>query len=163
MVKIVCQKKVFKGKLPKVKDYFVRSVGIMSSCKDIEDFKELLLGTFIVAESEYDGSNERGEKIVCSKKKSIMLERMKSYVIPENILEESYSDRGYDHLDLDICSEDIKTYINNIYEEAMVEIKSAEQTETGNDLYCPGITKHLICQTLFSLDQCYVQIFSLGI
>lgn len=54
LIKIICNKNVFDKKHPKVKDFFVRCVGIMSTCDNIEDFITLLISVFIVAYSEYD-------------------------------------------------------------------------------------------------------------
>lgn len=62
LIEIICRKKTFNSGHPRVKDFFVRCVGIMSICEDIEDFSELLLSVLIVAGSQYGGKNSTGKK-----------------------------------------------------------------------------------------------------
>lgn len=66
IIKIICNKNVFDKKHPKVKDFFVRCVGIMSTCDNIEDFITLLTSVFIVAYSEYDGKDIDGNDVICA-------------------------------------------------------------------------------------------------
>jgi len=68
LIKIICRKNVFDKKHPKIKDFFVRCVGIMSICNNIADFTELLLSIFIVAYSQYDGKDADGNDVICAKK-----------------------------------------------------------------------------------------------
>lgn len=52
LIKNMCRRKIFEGRHFKVKDFYVRCLGIMSTCNNIKDFEKLLLSLLIVAGSE---------------------------------------------------------------------------------------------------------------
>lgn len=79
LIKIIFSKNVFDKKHPKVKDFFVRCMGIMSTCDNVNDFITLLTSIFIVAYSEYDGKDTDGNDVICAQKQQYLFQRIKSF------------------------------------------------------------------------------------
>ena len=82
----------FHRKHPKIKDFFVRSTGQMSSCDNVKDFKTLLQSIFIVAYSEYDGTDADGNKVIFKQKRSYLFERIKSFTFTSDGNDKEYDD-----------------------------------------------------------------------
>lgn len=116
----------------------------MSTCANINDFKECLLAVFVNAYSEYTGKNTDGDDNICAEKQNYLLEKIKTFVFVEN---NDYIDREYDYLeylDDDVDSTDIISFIEGVREEAEKLAKSVEDTDNLNAFYCPEIVNHLV-------------------
>lgn len=125
LIKIICNKNVFDKKHPKVKDFFVRCVGIMSTCNNIDDFVTLLTSVFIIAYSEYDGQDVDGNDVICAKKRLYLFDRIKSFTFMDDD-----NDREYDYLDDFIEeSENLISFINNIKEQAEQTARQITETD----------------------------------
>ncbi|KMQ92583.1 kda protein in nof-fb transposable element [Lasius niger] len=57
MIKLVCRWKCFQGKHCSVKDFFVRCIGILTKCADINSFRAVFTDVLIVALSETESIN----------------------------------------------------------------------------------------------------------
>lgn len=145
LIKIMCKKEVFKGAHPKVKDFFVRCVGIMSTCDNIEDLSELLKSLLIVAGSQYSGKNDTGKDVVCAKKHTFLINRIKTFTFCDEDDDDNEDEREYDYLDNE-CDDnpDIIIFLEKILEDSQREIDLAEETDTLNAFYCPEIINHII-------------------
>ena len=139
LIKIICSKDVFHRKHPKIKDFFVRCAGIMSSCDNVEDFRTLLSSIFIVAYSEYDGKDSDGNEVICEQKRSYLFERIKSFTFTsdENATE-------YDDLEMQNENENIVAFVNNIRDEAEQIAKDSVETDRYNAFYCPELVTYLV-------------------
>lgn len=138
LIKIICGRNVFHGKHPKVKDFFVRCIGIISTCDNINDFTTLLTSVFIVAYSEYDGKDIDGNDVICAEKKSYLFERIKSFTFTDDD-----NNRKYDYLDNFEKSENLIFFINNIWEQAEQTAKQIVETDDYNVFYCPELVRNL--------------------
>jgi len=58
LLKIIWRKIVFKGKLPNVKDFYVRCIGVATTSDKKETFEEIIKAMLIVALSESSGEDE---------------------------------------------------------------------------------------------------------
>lgn len=139
LIKIICNKNVFDKKHPKVKNFFVRCVGIMSTCDNIEDFITLLTSVFIVAYSEYDGKDIDGNDVICAEKQLFLFERIKSFTFTDDD-----NDKQYDYLDDFDESKNLNSFINNIREQAEKFAKEIVETDTYNVFYCPELVINLV-------------------
>lgn len=139
LIKIICNKNVFDKKHPKIKDFFVRCVGVMSTCDNIEDFITLLTSIFIVAYSEYDGKDTDGNNVISAEKQSYLFDRIKSFTFTDDD-----NDKKYDYLDDFDESEDLTSFINNIREQAEQTAKQITETDRYNVFYCPEIVNSLV-------------------
>lgn len=72
-IKMICRLKVFSGKSSKVKDFYVRCVGVTTTCETKEDFKTLLSAILVVALSECDGQDEFGLDIISQQRQTFLL------------------------------------------------------------------------------------------
>lgn len=91
------KKEVFQGAHPKVNDYFIRCVGIMSTCDNIQDFTELIESVLIVAGSQYSGINVMGEDVICEEKYKFLISRIKTFIFfNENAEDYDDDEREYD-------------------------------------------------------------------
>lgn len=142
LIQIICRKKVFDGKLSKIKDFYVRCIGVISACTNINDFVDLLTATIVVAYSEYSGQNEIGKNSYCKEKQDFLLDRIETFTVEENDI---YSLREYDHLEDGINeNRNLIEYVERIHMLAKTEVEQAEKTEHLNAFYCPEIIPHLL-------------------
>ena len=130
---------------PKVKDFFVRCVGIKSTCDNIQEFSEPLLCLFIVANSEYDGKESTEKDAICAKKRSFLVERIKTFTFADEYDVNHDEERDYDYLNDELGNNtNLIHFIEKIRENSQNQIDSTEVTDSLNVFYCPALTEHLI-------------------
>lgn len=84
-IKMVTRWICFNNKHPRVKDFYVRCVGLMTTCKNTSDFERLFSAVLIVCSSECDDSGSD-----CDKEETFLLNSIRTFSIEleENSVED---------------------------------------------------------------------------
>lgn len=65
LIKLVCRWKCFKDKHARIKDFFVRCVGILSNVTTLENFQQICLDVLIAAFSETEDISTNDDTFTC--------------------------------------------------------------------------------------------------
>lgn len=87
LIKMFCRKKVFAGKPWRVKDFYIRCIGLLTTCETLTEFVNLLQAVFVVAMSDCDGQNKTGKDIPSQQYQPYLFQRIKSFIPIDNKLE----------------------------------------------------------------------------
>lgn len=74
----------FKNQHPLTKQFYLRTVGQMVKCNNINDLENILFATFIVAFSDTEGVDREGNDTVCEKQKNWLKRRIGTGSIDDN-------------------------------------------------------------------------------
>lgn len=141
LMNILCKKKIFNGKLPSVKDFYARCLGLLTTCKSLRSFKKLMKNVLIVALSECDGQDDVGNDIQSETKKKKIFRKIETFSINEQdmIDRECFDDSD----DLEEV-EEISLFIQGILEEAEKIAELCKGFQRPNPYYSPQIVDVLI-------------------
>lgn len=142
LIKTVCKKDVFQHKQGKVKDFYVRCVGIMSCCETIENFEEVLSSTLVVALSECDGQKEDGEYLKSQQCENYLLQKIKTFSYDDKILLNEEDITFPD--DVFKIGDGLSDFVLNILHTAMAQASECKNFERPNPYFLPGITDHIM-------------------
>lgn len=147
LIKMMCRKKVFNGRPGKLKDFYIRCIGVMTICETLNDFEKMLLAVFIVALSECDGQNEIGEDIISQQKEDYLFERIKTFSF-ENQNNENTEWEPVDDEPSEV-DDNIRKYVENLKSRAEAEAINCKEHQRPNAYYLPEIVNPLLKLALF--------------
>lgn len=155
----------------RIKNFYLRSIGIVITSTDFKDIKKLLKYIFIVSLSETDGLNRNDEPTDCEVAKQYLKQRIATHtMIDDKIID---LEKIYDKSEEDILlmTEDeyetigMNEDINLIYETCLQETKiNGAIGDHDNMQYDPSIAKklHSFCKLLPCWSAVMVPIFGYG-
>jgi hypothetical protein len=76
MIKIMTKWKCFNDKFPRIKDFYVRCIGLITTCNNNSDFEKMMLAVLIVCFSECDDSGTD-----CNKQEAFLLNAIQTFSI----------------------------------------------------------------------------------
>lgn len=142
-IKMVTRWKCFKGKPSRVKDFYLRCIGIMTTSVTRKDFEKLVTALLVVAMCVNDGNDSE-----CSSRQTFLLDSIRTFSVEES---EEDSDGQllaelFESLD-DASSKDLPNF-SSIKSYAEDTAKESLKLERANPYYCPEfVTPFLrLCQ-----------------
>lgn len=144
LIKMMCRKKVFAGKPGRVKDFYIRCIGVMTMSETTIDFERLLLSTLVVALSECDGQDELGQDIMSQQRENFLFNRIKTFIYTEDdALIEDNEENYLEDEPFDVDS-NVIDFIKNIKIRAEEEANKCLEFERPNPYHLPGIVEPLM-------------------
>lgn len=151
MIHMICRWKCLSVRKP-VKDFYVRSIGLLIKTQDIEDFKKILEMIIIIACAETDGDTDNKLHTPAeNSRKNLMnfISRGDTEIPPEEFhdykgINESdfFEDADSDNVANDDSIPTIQNWISDIKNKAIEE--SSVKGDRLNALHCPNLVKPLL-------------------
>lgn len=140
LIKMITKWKCFNNKLPRIKDFYVRCIGLITTCKNNSDFEKIISAVFIVCFSECDDNGTD-----CNKQETFLLNAIQTFSIELNKESDDdintsieYSEDLDEEFDYD-CPQLIK-----IYDNAKLIAEKTRSLMRPNPYYAPEFAKSLM-------------------
>nr|P16320.2 RecName: Full=120.7 kDa protein in NOF-FB transposable element [Drosophila melanogaster] len=127
LIKMICRKNVFKSKLPNLKDFYTRCIGLATTCETKDSFAELIKSVLIVALSQSSGEDEKGDILSSYRNEKYLLARIATFTAPDH--KETIEDNCIPE-DQEEIDEDVTDFISNI------KIAAEEEALNCNSVNC---------------------------
>lgn len=135
VIKMVTRWPCFRGKAPRIKDFYLRCVGFLTTIKSKDQFEDILHSILIVALSECDDNDTE-----CANRQEFLLEIIRNFTIDKNENPDEGSASNDNHL-LDEIDTIIEDDNSSHFDKLRASAKDfAEKTHSGqrpNAYYCP--------------------------
>lgn len=131
------------------KKFYMKAVGQIIQCCNIEDLKNLLEATFSVAYSDTEGLNEEGVPITCERKKQWIIKRIATGTIDsieeEFLLKNDNNPPFHEKEDPIIISNNFRDWVKQIAKSAEEMVnRPGEVGDRGNQQVLPDFVKEFI-------------------
>jgi len=156
----------------RIKNFYLRSIGLVISSTNFEDIKKILRYIFVVSLSETDGLNLKNEPTDCEVAKQYLKQRIATHsIIDDEIGNLKYDDEKSEKEEILLISDDeyetiaMHEDINVIYNTCLLEAKTkGESGDHDNMQYDPSIAKKLnsFCKLLPCWSAVMTPIFGYG-
>jgi len=135
IIKMIARWQCFRGKAPRVKDFYLRCVGFLTTIESKDRFEEILLSILIVALSECDDQDTE-----CANKQEFLLNIIRNFTIDEKENLDEKNDFNDNHPLLNEIDETDDDHLFHFDKLRASAKDSAAKTRLGkrpNAYYCP--------------------------
>lgn len=143
LIKSVSRWKCFKRQHKRIKDFYMRCIGLLSKVENFSDFNNMLLSIFIVCQTNYDESHSQ-----CAESRKWLINKLQKHEFNDFKQynksfesENQINDKDF----LDVQSENLIKYIKEINSQVLVKQDDTNPNFdlTPNPYYFPDIMKNL--------------------
>jgi hypothetical protein len=147
-VHMISRWKALKVVHPRVKTFYILTMGLLSKTTDFDEFKELAKATITLCTSEGCGSDDTNEITLAENASILIRSKIKGISLtPINLEDLTMTNNNLPEVAEDI-TEDIETssifiWSNSFYNECIQQAKNARSGKEINPYYCPDVAVHL--------------------
>lgn len=134
IIKMITKWQCFRGKAPRIKDFYLRCVGFLTTVESKDEFEDILHSILIVALSECDDKDTE-----CANRQEFLLKIIRNFTMEEKEKdEESDSNDNHPLNEIDAAIEnDNLSHFNKLYDSAKDFAAKTHSGERPNAYYCP--------------------------